>query len=230
MLATLIVEGLYIIPVGAVNTFFIDSPTGCVLIDTGFPGSEGAILQAIGELGKKPTDLQHIVLTHSHPDHIGSYAALKRATGAQGYIHPLDAPLATSGVPFRPLTPSPGLINGILFRRFIHPEPPAEAAPVEHLVQDGDILPILGGLKAVHIPGHCAGQLAFLWDQHGGLLFAADACSNMMGLGWSLGHEDFEEGKRSLRKLAKLDFKIATFGHGNALMSNASQQFHKKWG
>ena len=228
MLSKSIIPGLYVIPVGAVNTFFIDSPEGCVLIDTGFPGSEGTILQAIGELGKKPADLRHIILTHAHPDHIGSYAALKRATGAEGYIHPFDAPLATSRVPFRTLTPSPGLLNGFLFRQFIRPAQPAEPAPVEHLVQDGDVLPILGGLKAVHVPGHCAGLLVFVWSQHS-LLFAADVCSNMMGLGWSLGYEDIAEGERSLRKVANLDFQIATFGHGSAIMKNASAQFKKKW-
>ena len=181
-------------------------------------------------MGKKPADIRHIILTHAHPDHIGGYAALKRATGAEGYIHPLDAPLATSGVAFRPLKASPGLLNGFLFRRFIRPALPAEPAPVERLVQDGDVLPILGGLKAFHAPGHCAGQLVFLWAQHGGLLFAADVCSNMMGLGWSLGYEDFAEGQRSLRNLTKLEFQVATFGHGNALMSDASKQFRKKWG
>ena len=230
MLAKLIVDGLYVIPVGAVNTFYIDSPEGSILIDTGFPGSADLILKAIGELGRKPADLRHIILTHAHPDHIGSYAALKRATGAQGYIHPLDAPLVTDGLPFRTLTPAPGLITGFMFRQFIRPSPPAESAPVEHLVQDGDLLPLAGGLRAVHVPGHCAGQLVFLWARPGGLLFAADACSNMPALGWSLGYEDLEEGRHSLQKVSKLDFQIATFGHGSALMQSASARFKKKWG
>ena len=39
---------------------------------------------------------------------------------------------------------------------------PVEAAAIEHHVEDGQILPI-GGLEAIHVPGHCAGQLAFLW-------------------------------------------------------------------
>jgi glyoxylase-like metal-dependent hydrolase (beta-lactamase superfamily II) len=31
-------------------------------------------------------------------------------------------------------------------------------------VADGETLPIAGGLHVVHIPGHCAGQVAFLWQ------------------------------------------------------------------
>ena len=101
---------------------------------------------------------------------------------------------------------------------------------MEHQVQDGEVLPIADGLTAIQVPGHCAGQLAFLWPHHGGVLFAADTCSNVMGLGWSLGYEEFEEGKRSLRKLAQFDFQVACFGHGQAIMHDAWAQFRKKWG
>lgn len=230
MLAKLIASGLYVIPIGPVNTFLLASSDGCTLIDTGFPGSADKILQAIRDLGKQASDVRHIILTHAHPDHIGSFAVLKKATGAEGYIHPLDAAIATNGTGFRPLRPAPGLITGLMFRMFIRPIAAVEEATIEHQLQDGEVLPIADGLTAIHVPGHCAGQLAFLWPQHGGVLFAADTCSNVMGLGWSLGYEDFEEGKRSLRKLAQFDFQVACFGHGNAIMRDADVQFRKKWG
>ena len=50
MLAKLIASGLYVIPVGPVNTFLLESSDGCALIDTGFPGSADKILQAISDL------------------------------------------------------------------------------------------------------------------------------------------------------------------------------------
>ena len=68
-----------------------------------------------------------------------------------------------------------------------------------------------------------------LWPRHGGVLFAADACGNTMGLSPSVGYEDFEEGKRSLSRLADLDFDKACFGHGRAIMHDASARFRKKW-
>jgi glyoxylase-like metal-dependent hydrolase (beta-lactamase superfamily II) len=223
-----IVDGLYVIPVGPVNIFLLESLEGCALIDSGLPGSAAKILQAIQELGKRPADIRHIILTHAHPDHIGGFAELKKATGAEAYMHPLDAPIATSGNGFRPMKPAPGLRTGIFFRLFVRFQPVAPA-PIEHHVVDGQQLPIAGGLSAVHIPGHCAGQLAFLWPRYGGVLFAADACSNMMGLGWSLGYEDFEEGQRSLKKLTTLDFKVACFGHGKAILHDAGARFRKEW-
>jgi|SRR5665213_434376 len=229
MTATQIVQGLYAIPVGPVNTFLLESSEGCTLIDSGLPGSATKVLQALGELGKQPTDVRHIILTHAHPDHIGSFAALKKATGADAYMHALDAVIATSGKGFRPMNAAPGLRTGLMFRLFVRPVASVEAASIEHRVEDGQQLPIAGGLKAIHVPGHCAGQLAFLWLQHGGVLFAADTCSNMMGLGWSLGYEDFDEGKRSLRKLAANEFEVACFGHGKAILHDAASKFRAKW-
>jgi glyoxylase-like metal-dependent hydrolase (beta-lactamase superfamily II) len=229
MPAQLLARGLYVISTGPVNTFLLDSSDGCTLIDSGLPGSADKILGALQELGKQPRDIHHLVLTHAHPDHIGGFAALKRATGADVYMHPVDAPIAISGTGFRPMKAAPGLLTSIMFRLFVRPVASVEAAPVEHLVQDRQELPLAGGLTAFHIPGHCAGQLAFLWPQHGGVLFAADACSNMMGLGWSLGYEDLEDGRRSLQKLARLNFQVACFGHGKAIMNDASGQFRTKW-
>jgi hypothetical protein len=62
------------------------------------------------------------------------------------------------------------------------------------------------------------------------VLFAADTATNTMGLGYHLGYADFEEGKCSLRKLAALDFAVACFGHGQAIVEGASAQFRQKWG
>jgi glyoxylase-like metal-dependent hydrolase (beta-lactamase superfamily II) len=230
MAATQIVQGLYAIPAGPVNTFLLESSDGCTLIDSGLPGAAQDILQEVAKLGKRATDIRHIVLTHAHPDHIGSFAALKKATGADAFMHPADAPIATSGKGFRPMKPAPGLLTGILFRLFIRPVASVEAASIENRVEDGQQLQIAGGLTAIHVPGHCAGQIALLWPQHGGVLFAADACSNMMGLGWSLGYEDFEEGKRSLKKLTAYNFQIACFGHGKAILNDAVRKFKEKWG
>ena len=101
---------------------------------------------------------------------------------------------------------------------------------MDHEVHDGEILQAAGNLTAIHAPGHCAGQLVFLWHEHGGVLFAADAASNMMDLDYHLGYEDFKEGKRTLRMLAALDFDAACFGHGEPILGDASTRFRQKWG
>jgi glyoxylase-like metal-dependent hydrolase (beta-lactamase superfamily II) len=229
MSASQVVPGLYMIAAGPVNAYLLESTDGCVLIDTGLPGSSVTILDAVKGLGKQPGDIKHIVITHAHPDHIGGLAALKKATGADAYIHKLDAPIAEAGKGFRAMKAAPGLLKHILFTLFVRPRP-VEPAKVENFIEDQQVLPFAGGLTAHHAPGHCAGQVALLWPQHGGVLIAADACSNMGGLGWSLGYEDLEEGKRSLRKLCGLNFSVACFGHGKPILNEAHSLFQARWG
>ncbi len=223
-----VVPGLYSIQLGGVNAFLIDSDE-LTLVDTGIMNSADKILEAVQAIGIKSSDLRHILVTHCHPDHSGSLAELKRRTGALAYIHPVDAAITRTGKLTPDLKPSPGMED--MFREFIGFDGAEyDAAEVEYEVHDGEELPIAGGIRAIHVPGHCAGQLAFLWGEHSGVLFAADTASNMMGLGYSLGYQDFEQGKRDLTKLAALDFDVACFGHGEAIVQGASAKFKQKWG
>ena len=70
-----VAEGVYRVPARAANAYLVEAPRGLVLVDSGLPGSEKGILKAIAKLGKKPSDLKLILLTHRHLDHIGSAAA-----------------------------------------------------------------------------------------------------------------------------------------------------------
>lgn len=228
MAAKQIVPGVYAIGLGPVNAFLIDAD-GLTLIDTGIAGSADKILAAVRSMGRQPSDIRQILVTHCHGDHTGSLAALKQATGAPAFMHPLDAALVREGKAARPLKPY-GLIGRIVLRLLARRAPAGvEPAEIEHEVQDGDELGFAGGLRAIHVPGHCAGQLAFLLPRHGGVLFAADAAANMMGLAPSIFYEDLPEGKRSLEKLATLQFDVACFGHGRAITSGAGGRFRKKW-
>ena len=229
MSAKQIVSGLYSIALGPVNSFFLDLPEGGVLVDTGLPDSADKILRALEGLGKQPRDVRHIILTHAHPDHIGSAAALRKATGAATYLHSRDVSIAKNGGPFRPLTPAPGLLTKVMFKLFVGELAGVEPVTVDYVIANDHDLPIPGGLRAIHTPGHCAGQVALLWPEHGGVLFAADACLNLLGLGWSLGYEDLEEGGRSLQKLSRLEFQVACFGHGKPIRQDASARFRKRW-
>ncbi len=232
MKAEQIAPGLYRMDTGISNAFLIDAEDGCTLIDTGYPKNEGKILSALQELGKRPGDIRHILLTHAHPDHIGSLRALEAATSARTYIHPTDAAIARRGSGFRPLKPAPGVLNWLMVQ-IIGRKNRAMAVGESRIdveVQDGQVLPIAGGLTAIHTPGHCAGHLAFLWPQHGGVLIAGDVCGHTRSLDWSIGYEDIAEGERSLRKLAPLAFEIACFGHGKPILSGADKQWRTRWG
>jgi glyoxylase-like metal-dependent hydrolase (beta-lactamase superfamily II) len=223
-----IVPGLWQLSLGFVNAFLVDAGDGLVAVDTGIAGSAPKILEAVRSIGREPADIGHILVTHCHSDHAGSLSELKRLTGAPAAMHPIDAAMVREGRASRPLRPAPGLVNALVCQ-FLLPSAPTEVDPagVEHEVQDGETLP--GGLRAIHVPGHCAGQLAFLWPRHGGVLIAADAAANAFGLAMSPLYEDTTEGRRSLAKLAALDFEVACFGHGRPIHSGAARRFRRKW-
>ena len=224
-------ESAYVLR-GLVNVYLIKVEEGWALIDSGFANSADKILAAIQSVGVSPGEVRHLILTHAHPDHIGSAAALKRATGADVYAHAVDAPIMEKGTGFRRGTPAPGLRNAILFKLLLAPSlrKPLEPTHVEHFVGDGDTFPFAPDLMAIHVPGHSAGQVALLWRREGGVLFTADACINISGLDLAAAHEDIAETRRSLAKLCRLDFQKACFGHGPAITSNAGEQFRLKWG
>ena len=130
-------------------------------VDTGMPGNARKILAAIEELGRRRSDLHLIVLTHWHPDHMGSADLLRRATGARIAIHELDAPVLAGREHPRKGRRAMALINR-LFR--IKPTVP----DIE--LRSGEVIE---GLEVVHAPGHTAGSIAL--RRNDGVLFSGDA-------------------------------------------------------
>jgi glyoxylase-like metal-dependent hydrolase (beta-lactamase superfamily II) len=225
----LVINRVHIVPMGMANAYLIEGDDGLTLIDAGFPNKQAAVFEAIRGLARSPDQLRHLIFTHGHPDHIGSAAAIVRETGARTYMHPLDIPMAESGGPFRSMTPAPGLLRQLMCRLFFDPDERLEPVAIDQPLIDREILPIAGGIEVIHIPGHCAGQVALLWHP-GRMLFAADVCMNLMGLADPVGFENLEEGRESQRKLAGLSFDAAGFGHGKPIPRDASARFRNKWG
>ena len=227
MAITELAEDLWLIP-GMVNVYVLSTADGLAVLDTGFPGRAPKILQALREIGKAPQDVRHIVLTHCHPDHIGSAAALQRETGATVWAHRLDAPRIEAGSTTRePMCVSPGfrywLLAKVLTGRFLQVEP----VKVDRLLDDGESPDFAPDLRAIHIPGHCAGQLAFLWQRHGGVLFPADGCVNIRGLSLPIATEDPKLALSSIEKLAAFDFDKVCVMHGKPIMSGGAEELRR---
>jgi glyoxylase-like metal-dependent hydrolase (beta-lactamase superfamily II) len=221
---------LYEVRLGVVNVYLVEDEKDLILIDTGYRGHARRILRAANEFGGTCRQLRHIFVTHCHPDHSGSLAEIKRHSGARAYMHVADAAKVRAGETRRPWTPTPGLLNWVVYQAFIRHAPRRiEPAEVEIEVSDGDRFPWAGGIEAIHVPGHCAGQIALFWRRHGGVLFVGDAASNLPNLRLSFVHENLEEGLASLRKLAALRFEHACFGHGRPILGGADARFAQRF-
>lgn len=223
---------LYQISFQGVNCFIIDAGTeGLVLVDTGRKNSTAKIFKAVEAAGKSPKDIRTIILTHTHPDHAGSAAHIVQQTGAIIIAHAADAALAEQGIAGRlPHVLSPGLLNWIIYRLFIKGTPNKIAVfNTTKTVSDGEHLPIAGGIRVIHTPGHSAGHIALhlLEDD---VLIAGDICANVQGLNLSTVYEDRALGIQSILKAAQIPFEKAVFGHGKPLMKDAAKALKNKFG
>jgi len=184
------------------------------LIDCGYAGSTGRIDRAMRERGRKVTDLARVVVTHGHPDHAGSARELA-ALGIPILIHPADA--ANLGVTWRDALQRPS--RGRIFAAMT-PEPPA-VEPIE----DGQVLPMLGGLRVVHTPGHTPGSVC-LYGARDRVLFVGDSLQRRFGrvsFASGLYSDDLATAKRSVQRLAALDVETIVFSHFATLEGGATE-------
>jgi hydroxyacylglutathione hydrolase len=143
------------------NVYLVATEDGLLLVDTGMPGNARRILSFIDGIGRKPSALRDIVVTHCDIDHVGSVAELKRLTGARVAIHELDAPVLSGEQ-----RPQKGGLVMVALYRLLRFRP---VAPDLRL-RDGDTI---GGLHVMHVPGHTAGSIALVRDD--GVVFSGDA-------------------------------------------------------
>jgi glyoxylase-like metal-dependent hydrolase (beta-lactamase superfamily II) len=223
--------GLHQIRLPGVNAFLLESKSdGLILIDTGVVGSAGGISRAVHSLGRDISEIEHILVTHCHPDHAGGLAELKALTQAPVYMHRRDAMLVATGKAIRRLLPPPGVINKLLFQLMVAPKP-TTVPPVKAdvLVGNGDRIPAAGGITVIHTPGHTEGHLVFLARERG-VAFLGDAAANLLGLRLMMAYEHLQQGIMSLQHLCRFEFEVACFGHGPPIRQGAASRFRERWG
>jgi len=214
-------NNIYQISLGWVNAFVIEDD-GLTLIDTGTKGSAGKIFSAIKNSGKNPYDIKRIILTHAHPDHAGSAEEIKRMLGVPVMAHREDAKIMRYGIACRKeICLTPGLKNWLIYelaikRSGINIEP----VNIDEQLSDNDLLPLLGGIRVIHTPGHSKGHICLLAENEE-VLFAGDLLSNNTGLGLSVIYENMAEGISSILNVTDLDFDKMVFGHGKPILKDA---------
>src|SRR3954454_316844 len=82
----------------AVNSCaFLDDDVSVTLVDCGLEKAPPKIVAGLAAIGKQPSDVVRIVLTHAHGDHAGGAAEMAGRTGAPLAIHQDDAQYLEAG-------------------------------------------------------------------------------------------------------------------------------------
>jgi glyoxylase-like metal-dependent hydrolase (beta-lactamase superfamily II)/predicted DCC family thiol-disulfide oxidoreductase YuxK len=168
-----------------------------VIVDPGSPKMRGSLGRHMRRI--PPGEIQSIVATHAHEEHIGNLNWLADKTRAPIYVSSLTAQF---------LQP-PARLPWV--RKVIIGQPPALREPFQ-LLQE--YLPSRSGnLKVISTPGHCDDHIS-LYDPVEKLLLAGDA---FMGTYFATPNPDVHSRiwLDTLRQLSELEIEILIEGHGH---------------
>jgi len=195
------------------NVYLIDNGAELLVVDTGTPGNAKKIVEYIQKLGRKPSEVSTIILTHYHMDHAGSAKDLQELTGAKVAASQADTDYINGTKPY----PKP---KNLLLRAA---NSLIKVAPVSVsiILKDGDKI---GGLTVIDASGHTPGSI-FLYDASHNALFSGDTL-RVDGDKVTSGPKQYvwneEKEKASIAKLANLDFEMLLPGHSAYVTSGAS--------
>jgi glyoxylase-like metal-dependent hydrolase (beta-lactamase superfamily II) len=195
------------------------------LIDAGMPEDKDTILTCIREISRDPGEINHILVTHAHMDHIGSLAALKKTSGAKvvanaqevDYIQGLKKTwtMGREGFGGKLFKVALFFLEAFIFNY--------EPAGVDIPCNGDENIDCFGGIKAIATPGHSPGSMCYYHSEKK-LLFTGDALSGMsdIKLPPRMGCADYEAALQSVKRLAELDSNMCLFGHGDPILRDAS--------
>ncbi|NGM85126.1 MBL fold metallo-hydrolase [Paenibacillus sp. 7124] len=169
-------------------------PAKGIIIDPGM--NPAPLVRSIQDI-----EIEAILLTHAHFDHIGGVDEIRKLKNCPVYLHALESDWLTSAK-----------LNGSLL--WPNVSPPMTTDPAEFDLDEGQTLELIGNtFRVFHTPGHSPGSVSFLC---GNDLFAGDVLFRL-----SVGRTDLPGGKeRDLldsiqNKLFKLDDDVTVHpGHG----------------
>ena len=175
---TEVAEGVHRLSNGVANFYLIEEAGKLVLVDAGAPKDWALLGQAIQALGRNLGDLDAVLLTHAHTDHIGFAEQARATAGARVWVHEQDVHMARTGeVGARERKISAYLLHGAFWRTLLilGRLGATKIIPVREVsaFTDGERLAVPGKPRVVHAPGHTDGSAA-IWLEDRRILFAGD--------------------------------------------------------
>jgi glyoxylase-like metal-dependent hydrolase (beta-lactamase superfamily II) len=161
------------------------------LIDTGVFSTSLLLQGYLKEIGRFPSEISMVFLTHAHPDHIGGCLAIHKVSSALFCAHPADKGWIEDverQYRERPILNFFELVEG--------------SVAINRELRDGDTISWDKGktIQVIETPGHSPGSISF-YDEEEGALFTGDA---VPAAGTLPIYVDPQASIESIRKLQKI--------------------------
>jgi glyoxylase-like metal-dependent hydrolase (beta-lactamase superfamily II) len=176
---TQIAEGVHRLGDDLVNFYLVEDGTRLTLVDAGLPAHRRQLESYLPTISRTLTDIDAIILTHAHGDHVGIADGVRRDADARVLVHEADADMARTGKPHKRdgsmlsylRYPAMWKLLGA-FARSGGMRPPK----IESVTPFGavDLLEVPGRPRVIPTPGHSPGHVAFHLPDRG-VLFTGDA-------------------------------------------------------
>jgi hydroxyacylglutathione hydrolase len=195
-----------------VNIYILKNEGRCFLIDTGMAKRRAQLEKMLQETSCQPGDLELIIITHGHLDHVGNTVFLRDKYMAKVAMHKGDYGMVESGDMF--VDTRRGLATRLvgLFMRILGLSHYEKFTPDIYLEDNQDLSAY--GLTAtiVHIPGHSKGSIGVLTSN--GDFFCGDLLVNTDKPAMNTLIDDSTEMDVSIERLRPLKIKTVYPGHG----------------
>jgi len=186
----------------SMESWILDCGEGVVLVDGGMTEQHVQNIEnELSRIGRKWGDVKLILVTHKHGDHIKNLPRLVELTGAPVKSQKLEAPLIKEAT---------GVDVGGL--------------------EDGEVVPVCGGIEVIHVPGHSEGNCSYYLRRHkaiiGGDTIFGDPEGNLTPPPerYCL---DVEQATRGMRRLLDYDFDAFIYTHGKDIMKDAKRRIQE---
>jgi glyoxylase-like metal-dependent hydrolase (beta-lactamase superfamily II) len=178
MLEANVAPGVHRIEDAYTNWYLVEDGGRLTIVDTGVPTSWESFQAALSELGRSPSDVAAVVLTHGHFDHVGFAEKARSELGVPVWVHEADAPLTRHPMGYQHerrrrrymLNPKALPIMASLVRnRAFWPPPVKEVRRFTNGTLD-----VPGSPRVIFSPGHTYGHCALHMPDRD-VLLAGDA-------------------------------------------------------
>jgi glyoxylase-like metal-dependent hydrolase (beta-lactamase superfamily II) len=211
---------------GIVSFYLVEDGGRLTLVDAGGTRHWDLLMRTLASIGRGLDDLESVVLTHAHSDHVGFAERARTEADAGVHVHRSDAEAAKTGVT--------GKSEAGYGRYLLHLEAyrtlftlsragAMKIVPVQIVsaFEDGRTIDVPGRPRVVHMPGHTEGSCSILLEDRRALVtgdclvtrnpFTGRVGPQIMPAGLN---EDSARALRSLEALATVPADSILPGHG----------------